>query len=348
VGIKSLHIDNFKSLVDFHLELPGNFVAFVGPNAAGKSNIFEALEFLTHVFLFGLDTASNNFGTAKRYLNFNLQDKLQRGLSGDCEATLKIESHLGELGGVIRFLPTEDNFQPSTYGRNFFWSLPEEDTRDRIEEIRAAETRFAKSFTRLFIGREDLVKFKADGSERLRIDGANLEAVLWRLLQREVVREELIDWLQTLVPGLEKVEVRQSELSGQYYLQLYEHGLARPLDKHLISDGTYNLLCLLAAVYQSDEPQFLCIEEPENGLNPYVIKTLTEFFRSVCEEKGHVIWLNTHSATLVKALQPREIVLVDKVEGITRAQTLPSDIDLHGLDLDEAWLSNALGGGLPW
>ncbi len=86
--------------------------------------------------------------------------------------------------------------------------------------------------------------------------------------------------------------------------------LIKPFTKDLISDGTYNILCLLTAVFQSDEPQFLCIEEPENGLNPYVIETLVDLFRSACEDKGHYIWLNTHSQTLVRALKEEELILV--------------------------------------
>src|ERR1700749_1303197 len=46
--IKKLQIKNFKSLVDFELEDLKPFCAFVGPNASGKSNIFEALEFTNY------------------------------------------------------------------------------------------------------------------------------------------------------------------------------------------------------------------------------------------------------------------------------------------------------------
>lgn len=43
--IKRLYINNYKSLVDFELVEPNPFSVFVGPNAAGKSNIFEASPF---------------------------------------------------------------------------------------------------------------------------------------------------------------------------------------------------------------------------------------------------------------------------------------------------------------
>ncbi len=40
MGLKKIHIRNFKSLVDFKLGNLKSFCAFVGPNASGKSNIF--------------------------------------------------------------------------------------------------------------------------------------------------------------------------------------------------------------------------------------------------------------------------------------------------------------------
>lgn len=129
---------------------------------------------------------------------------------------------------------------------------------------------------------------------------------------------------------------------------IYQKHYERPFNKELISDGTYNIIALLTAVYQSDEPQFLYIEEPENGLHPKAIKQLVNFFRDACEEKGHYIWLNTHSQTLVSVLEPKEIILVDKVNGETQIKQFDKDFNLHGFVMDEAWLTNALGGGLPW
>jgi predicted ATPase len=74
---------------------------------------------------------------------------------------------------------------------------------------------------------------------------------------------------------------------------------------------------------------------------------MVQFFRDQCTEKGHQIWLNTHSQTLVSQLKAEEVILVDKKDGATIVKQFHQD-DLHGLSMDEAWLTNALGGGLPW
>ncbi len=103
----------------------------------------------------------------------------------------------------------------------------------------------------------------------------------------------------------------------------------------------------MAAVYQESTPQFLCIEEPENGLHPQAIELLVDFFRQKVEEENHYIWLNTHSQPLVRCLNIDEIVLINKIDGATHAKQLTSKDEMN-IKTDEAWLSNALGGGVIW
>src|ERR1700761_1901652 len=67
--IKKLQIKNFKSLVDFELEDLKSFCAFVGPNASGKSNIFEALEFMNYVVRFSRE-APDFFGGKSAVLSY--------------------------------------------------------------------------------------------------------------------------------------------------------------------------------------------------------------------------------------------------------------------------------------
>ena len=47
--IKQIHITNFKSIVDARLDDLADFSVFAGANGSGKSNFFEALEFVSDV-----------------------------------------------------------------------------------------------------------------------------------------------------------------------------------------------------------------------------------------------------------------------------------------------------------
>lgn len=344
--IKRLFINNYKSLVNFELVEPNPFSVFVGPNAAGKSNVFEALEFLSYNIQSSL-FASELFGTPSTYLNKQVASQKQPPLGYELTFKFNFDDWVIER---TNYCLKKNNQWSVVETLNF--SAPENADAGEINKAQkmaeVKESEFSKAFSRLFIGNERVNKLNINGQDKLRIDGHNLEDVLWRLFQDEVKKEEILEWLPFLVPELEKVEVGKSELSGDYFLRIFEKHLDEPIGKNLISDGTYNILALLTAVYQSDEPQFLCIEEPENGLNPYVLRALVDFFRNACEEKGHYIWLNTHSATLVRELRNEEIILIDKVEGITKAKRVPPDFNRYDLTMDEAWLTNALGGGLPW
>ncbi len=350
--IKRLFINNYKSLVNFELVEPNAFSVFVGPNAAGKSNVFEALEFLSYNIQSSL-FASELFGTPSSYLNKQAASKEQPNyghrLTG-YPLTLHIELDDQTIIERNNYCIKKEN----GWSEEYTSPVPVIKIASEDEAIKASqaqegsENNFSKSFSRLFVGNERVNKLNINGQEKLRIDGRNLESVLFRVFKNEIKREEITEWMESLIPEFEKIEVVKSELSSGYHLRIFEKHLPDPIGKNLISDGTYNILAFLTAVYQSDEPQFLCIEELENGLNPYVVRTLVEFFRTLCKEKGHYIWLNTHSATLVRALHPHEIILVDKVDGVTRARQVNKDFNLHGLATDDAWLSNAFGGGLPW
>lgn len=201
---------------------------------------------------------------------------------------------------------------------------------------------FIFHFSRIFPYHLDRTNYKY----YLRSDASNIDTILKKILLNDLKKEEILDWLRLFIPEFENIEIEKN-LRGRNELRVYDKYSPIAKSKALISDGTFNILAILTAVFQSDEPQFLCIEEPENGLNPRVIKELVGFFRNACEEKGHYIWLNTHSQTLVSELTPDEIITVDKIKGETKIKQFKGE-DFNGLSMDEAWLTNTLGGGLPW
>jgi predicted ATPase len=74
---------------------------------------------------------------------------------------------------------------------------------------------------------------------------------------------------------------------------------------------------------------------------------LVATIRLICKEKGHYIWLNTHSQTLISELTTDEIIIVEKKDGLTQVKQI-QDLDLRGLKMDEALFTNYIGGGMPW
>jgi len=358
--IERLIIENFKSIERIELIEPNPFTVFVGPNGSGKSNIFEALEFVNlnqkikesslvedmyggHNFFLNRNSASDHkafnfevdFGFFQSKFENIYNDETRNRLVESGEAFKMEISNEGSEPVPLIFAGSSMNFHR--------YNMSGEDlARDFNADKSMHYVQFFDSFHRFFIGSRKGQKLSRSGNQRLSFSANNLEAVLKRILQNEAVREEIFEWLELFVPSFKAVEVDERN-----ELRWFEKSSVEHFTKDLISDGTYNILALLTAVYQSKEPQFLCIEEPENGLHPEVIMTLVDFFRQQCEEKGHYIWLNTHSESVVKKLTTDEIVLVEKKQGATQIRQIKGR-NIYDIPTDDAWLTGALGGGLPW
>lgn len=330
--LQRLHIKNFKSIVDLEIVEPNPFTVFVGPNGSGKSNIFEALEFSILSRDLRVRSALSLFGGIKKLKNFSNNQKTSIEFFFDDKRysyIINVDEENAIINHSLNHLSIEESLKilNDSLSENLSYLL--------------------SGFSRVFVRNQELLRIKYDDDSKLNIDCSNLEKVLKRILLDENKREEIKEWLDLFIPGFENIEIVSSDLSGTDTLVMYEKGIKKPFTKDLLSDGTYNILALLTAVYQSDEPQFLCIEEPENGLTPYVIEQFVELFRTACQEKGHYIWLNTHSPNLVRHLRADELIVVDKKQGATQIKQFKGN-DYFGLRMDEAWLTNALGGGLPW
>jgi predicted ATPase len=320
--IKSLHIKNFKSIGGITIDNPNPFTVFVGANGSGKSNIFEALEFL--ILSYTLNSAVELFGGESSFLNKNFFLKS----SNEFKLEIEIEEEFGIFRREINISkPTDIRFKAHGLSK---------------ETIEKFET-----FSHIFVGNTKIQKLNINDNSKVSTSGSNLEKVLKRILEDEFKREEISDWLSLFIPEFDRIEVQKSQYSSNEELLIYQKHYNEPFNKELISDGTYNIIAILTAVFQSDEPQFLCIEEPENGLHPFAIRKLVDLFRQACLDKGHYIWLNTHSETLVECLTAEEVIVVDKVGGETVISQMKGT-NLHGLDMAEYWLSGATGGGTPW
>ncbi len=320
IKIKNIKINNFKSIVDLKIENPPRFLVFAGANSSGKSNLFESLDFLMHSFKIKGDEVFNLFGGKKNVINFNQQKKGNNNLQISLELSdNNVFSFEYQNGRLIKA--------------------------ESISKI--LNSRVNNSFSRLFVNNKKNKGNRLKASNKLWYDASNLNLILKTILSDDEKKEEILSWLTLFIPGLENIIIETDPLSGEQELVVLEKHINMPIKGNLISDGTYNAISLLTLLYQSDDPQFLCIEEPENGLNPKLLGQFVELFRNVCANEGHYIWLATHSQSIVSHLKPSELVIVDKIDGATTIKQF-NDSDYKDITMDEAWLNNLLDGGLPW
>lgn len=184
-------------------------------------------------------------------------------------------------------------------------------------------------------------------TSKLLPNGSNIADILEKHQSDPEFREELMEWLEMIVPNLSFVQAEKRQIDTSSVLRFQEGEHTFPAG--LISDGTIYTLCILTAILsRSPQHGITIIEEPERGIHPQAIGELIALMREKAQEKHNII-LTTHSEAVVRNLELEELYLVHKENG----QTIINDVKNSGVDkrqipLDEAWLTNSFNGGLPW
>lgn len=388
--IHRLKIANFKSIDSLVLENVQPFSVFAGANGCGKSNFFDVLNFVSLFVRNGIHDALRKYGgyghlhsqkrrkSKARCFDFEIDISLQdHGNSVRFKYILSIDE-LDKNNPLISedlYFDSElslrriENKYPSilqNYKDGKFNSISVEGSYGCLEAknfpvdysalLLFSETPIAQFLKNLRLFRIDPISSKEpNGSDQdpniLNSKGDNLASVLGRLEGGDKFRGIILEWMETIVPGIEKINTERQKLDSKTAILFKELGTRRQFPANMVSDGTIYALCLLVAVIDSPEYGLTLIEEPERGLHPKAINELVSLIREYSKPES-AIWLSTHSEAVVRALQLKELWLVDKQEGKTRMlnaieQGL-TDEDLAPLGLDKAWLSNLLNGGLPW
>ncbi|OQX72751.1 MAG: hypothetical protein B6D64_14755 [Bacteroidetes bacterium 4484_276] len=327
-NIQRLIVKNYKSLVNIEIIEPSKLLVFAGANATGKSNIFEAIEFLMHTEMTKGAIAFDIFGGVEKIVNY---------------AIWKQQDNVLEIELMLSFSEDDKNIK---FGLRY--DIKNKKLIKEFTNITELDERIENSFSRIFIDNFKRAENKIKKYNKLWLDTANLSSILKTVLDDEIKKAEIIEWVQVLIPEIKNVSVKK-DLAGKEELMIVEKSFPdNPFTGKLISEGTYNIIALLTLFYQSDKPQFICIEEPETGLNPAILSELVPFFKEMTDKYNHHIWITTHSVSLVAELTERELIIVNKKEGETYLYQCKKG-DFEGMQPDEAWMSNMLkGGGLPW
>ena len=114
-----------------------------------------------------------------------------------------------------------------------------------------------------------------------------------------------------------------------------------------LSDGTLRYLCLLAILCHPNPPPLVCIEEPELGLHPDIIRTVAKLLKEASERCQLIV--TTHSEVLVDAMtdMPEAVVVCEKPDGATKLRRLSqSDLEpwLERYSLGQLWSRGDIGG----
>ncbi len=348
LSIQYLKISNFKSIDSLELKNINDFSVFAGANGSGKSNFFDALDFVSRFIRFGLTDALRGHGG---FNNIHSVKREARQFEFEIECTLPEDSASYKYRLVIEALDTEPEINEQLFidekkakaldsvDYSVLFTLPRLPLSTLLKNVRIYRI---EPFGASAPDQSD------QDSSQLKRNAHNLPSVLKRLEQNDNLRETILEWMETIVPGIQQIQTEHQNLTGSTAILFKEQGAQFPA--HMMSDGTIYALSLLVTVLDTPSAYGLTlIEEPERGLHPQAIFELINLIR---DQAVNPIWMSTHSESVVRQLKLDELWLVDKKNGKTQMKAAASgrlqQSDLAPLGMDEAWLSNLLGGGLPW
>lgn len=317
---------NFRS-VDTALE---RRVFIVGPNAAGKSNLLDALRFLQDIASIGggLQQAVSKRGgiskirclAARRYSDVILSIEVGNGdqiaewsyrleMSQDEGSRPYVKKELVKKGEeLILERPDKDDEQD-----------PERLKQTHLEQVNANKEfrEIAKFLTTIrylhivphiirepdrSIGMQD-DPYGGDFLERLaRTQKKTLDSRL----------NKIKNALKVAVPQLKDLKLDRDYRGTPHIQGLYEHWRPKAgwQAEDQFSDGTLRLLGLLWSVLEGTGP--LLLEEPELSLHPGIIRHIPQMLARLSRKKGRQVFVSTHSPELLQdpGIDAREVLLL--------------------------------------
>ena len=369
--IRRIHLQGYKSAADVCLDELAVFSVLAGPNGAGKSNLADGLAFFGAVVARGARSAIREFGgfsqihcvkfkkekarTASLSLDIVFDAKLYSyscklfamNAEPQVEETLKIDDQLvmSRKRGHPPTLATETTDKTVT--------LPDfPDEMSGLMVLPHVPVYRWLCNTRVFrfdpLGAKEPDSSSADSAE-LDLHGRNVATMLSVLEKKAEHRETILEWIELLVPGMERVTTEQQRLDGRTVIKFKEEGTRNFFPANLISDGTIYALCIMTAILSRDGHLGLTmIEEPERGIHPNAISELVNMMREHASPE-HPVLVTTHSESVVRSAKAEELWLVNKLDGKTLLKiAAKSAVPLQTLPLDKAWLMNVFDGGLAW
>jgi predicted ATPase len=180
--------------------------------------------------------------------------------------------------------------------------------------------------------------------------GENLAKYL-RFIQRErpAAFKDMLGRIAKKIPGLQSIEAIPAP-DRRLLLAFHAQGYTQPFFQQDMSDGSLKLLAYLLLMEDPGPAPLIGIEEPENGLHHQLLGLLASEFKTFASKlKGPQVLITTHAPSLVDALSPEEVWLLNKgADGFSTLQRAKDVLGVQalfdeGIPLGSLWFSNHFG-----
>jgi len=177
-------------------------------------------------------------------------------------------------------------------------------------------------------------------------NGENLVQILQKIKNHHSLAYEKIEELLASINPMFK-DISFDFLGSKSLLVLREKQLDKSISVEHISDGTLRFLLLLAILYNPQKGKLICIDEPEIGLHPDMIKTIAKAIKYAAKQGTQMI-IATHSPLLLNNFELEDIWVFEKNKANETVVSCKSeeyfanwnDSFLSG----QLWLNGQLGG----
>ena len=327
--IKSIHANNFKSLVDFKIDL-SDFTCLIGLNGAGKSTVLQFIDFI------GQQTRGDIDGWLKErtWKATDLKSALTRKRTVDFMISLASDGGQGGVTWKATFNPSLmhcTHEQIKTPGG----TLELKDARLKIVEtldepkvlfddkvafsyqgsilsqlkndvlpvsIFGVKNYFSTINSLDLLSPEHLRQRTRDSDGTLGLGGQNLSSFVHEMNDRQ--RLDLIQSLRNVYPQLEGVAAK-SLRSGWKQLEIAESYQGREsgfmpqmnTEARHVNDGMLRLIAILSSLTSAN--RFLLFDEIENGMNPELVEFVLEQLVSARQQ----VMVTTHSPMILNYLE---------------------------------------------
>jgi predicted ATPase len=322
-----IHLENWKNFTRVEAPLRRR-VFVVGPNAAGKSNLLDAIRFLRDI--------AEPQGGLQRAIAARQSISQIRSLHARRYPAVVVEVDIALASDTWTYALaiTQDNnripkVEREVVKRNGVLVLKRPDDPDDGDPNRLTQTHLEQvNANKAF---REVAEFLTDvrylhlvpqlirepdrsvGMKRDPFGGDFLEQVISVPEKTRASRFRRIkDALKFAVPQLEELELKRDDRGVPHLRGLYQHW--RPnagwQTEVQFSDGTLRLLGLLWVLLDGSAPVLL--EEPEQSLHTAVIRYLPQMLARLGRKSGRQVILTTHSADLLSdpGIATEEVLLL--------------------------------------
>ena len=177
-------------------------------------------------------------------------------------------------------------------------------------------------------------------------NGENLTIILQQLKNKYALDYEKIEKsIKDINPYFK--DIGFDFFANKIFLVLREKKLSKSVSISHISDGTLRFLILLAIFFNPERGKLISLDEPETGLHPDMISSLSEWMKNSARNSQVII--ATHSPLLLNNFDLEDLLIFEKDNNNQTIVETKNEEDFEewvdkNFSVGQLWLKGLLGG----